>query len=61
MAAVSPIDTPETEQPRTFYERDRSASGGLGVLNVFKEAIMDYLRRFVEEVIPQFKEVKASG
>ena len=38
MAAVSPIDAPETEQLRTFYARVESTSGGLGILNVFKEA-----------------------
>ena len=36
MAAVSPIETPATDELRAFYERIERTSRGLGVLNVFK-------------------------
>jgi alkylhydroperoxidase family enzyme len=36
MAAVTPIETPTTDQLREFYERIERTSRGLGVLNVFK-------------------------
>ena len=36
MPAVTPIETPPTDQLREFYERIEATSGGLGVLNVFK-------------------------
>ena len=36
MTAVSPIETPQTDELRAFYERIERTSGGLGVLNVFK-------------------------
>ncbi len=36
MAAVTPIETPPTQEVREFYEQVGRASRGLGVLNVFK-------------------------
>ena len=36
MAAVTPIETPPTDQVRAFYERIERTSRGLGVLNIFK-------------------------
>ena len=36
MPAVSPIESPESQQLRDFYARIEPASRGLGVLNVFK-------------------------
>ena len=36
MAAVTPIETPTTDELREFYERIEQTSRGLGVLNVFK-------------------------
>lgn len=36
MGAVTPIETPPTDELRQFYERIERASRGLGVLNVFK-------------------------
>lgn len=36
MAAVTPIETPATDELRAFYERIERTSRGLGVLNVFK-------------------------
>ncbi len=36
MAAVTPIEHPETPELREFYDRVEGASRGLGVLNVFK-------------------------
>ena len=36
MTAVSPIETPQTDELRAFYERIERTSRGLGVLNVFK-------------------------
>jgi alkylhydroperoxidase family enzyme len=36
MAAVTPIETPTTDQLHEFYERIERTSRGLGVLNVFK-------------------------
>ena len=36
MAAVTPIETPTTDELREFYEQMDRTSGGLGVLNVFK-------------------------
>ena len=38
MAAVTPIDTPPSEEVRAFYEGIERASRGLGVLNIFKIA-----------------------
>lgn len=36
MAAVTPIETPPSDEVRAFYERIERTSRGLGVLNVFK-------------------------
>jgi alkylhydroperoxidase family enzyme len=36
MSAVQPIESPETDDLRAFYERMERTSRGLGVLNVFK-------------------------
>ena len=36
MAAVTPIETPTTDELREFYERIEQTSRGLGVLNIFK-------------------------
>ncbi len=36
MAAVTPIEKPESPELREFYDRIESASQGMGVLNVFK-------------------------
>lgn len=36
MTAVTPIETPATDDLRAFYERIERTSRGLGVLNVFK-------------------------
>jgi len=36
MAAVTPIETPPTDQLRAFYARIERTSRGLGVLNIFK-------------------------
>jgi alkylhydroperoxidase family enzyme len=36
MAAVTPIETPTTDELREFYERMEQTSRGLGVLNIFK-------------------------
>ena len=36
MAAVTPIESPPTDEVRAFYERIERTSRGLGVLNVFK-------------------------
>jgi alkylhydroperoxidase family enzyme len=36
MPAVTPIETPPSEEVRAFYERIERTSRGLGVLNVFK-------------------------
>jgi len=36
MAAVTPIETPPTDEVRKFYDRIERTSRGLGVLNVFK-------------------------
>ena len=36
MSAVRPIETPDTDDLRAFYERIERTSRGLGVLNVFK-------------------------
>jgi AhpD family alkylhydroperoxidase len=36
MAAVTPIETPPSDEVRAFYDRIERTSRGLGVLNVFK-------------------------
>ena len=36
MAVIPPIEDPQTDELRERYERLEAASGGLGVLNVFK-------------------------
>jgi alkylhydroperoxidase family enzyme len=36
MPAVTPVETPDTDELRAFYERIERTSRGLGVLNVFK-------------------------
>ena len=36
MSAVTPIEEPQTDQLRDFYAQVERASGGMGVLNIFK-------------------------
>ena len=38
MPAITPIETPATDELRQFYQRVERASRGLGVLNIFKTA-----------------------